>query len=43
MLFYERAGIEHMSYLPDVRGKLCDTSEIDDECEADLKKTCTMQ
>ena len=43
MLFYERSELEHSSYQPDIRGKTCDTDEIDDECEADLKKSCTLQ
>ncbi len=43
MLFYERRGLEHGKFMPDISGKERDTSDIDDEFESDFKKMCTIQ
>lgn len=42
MLFYEREGIHYESYLPDVQGKIPDTSDIDAEFETDFRKMCSL-
>ena len=42
MLFYEREGINYESYLPDVQGKIPDTSDIDAEFETDFRKMCSL-
>lgn len=42
MLFYEREGIHNESYLPDVQGKIPDTSDIDAEFETDFRKMCSL-
>ena len=42
MLFYEQVGLNYGTFMPDTTGKEPDITEIDDECENDLKK-CTIQ
>ncbi|XP_054718622.1 ubiquitin carboxyl-terminal hydrolase 32-like [Uloborus diversus] len=42
MLFYEREGIDHLKYMPDVVGKIPDTSDIDAEFETDFRKMCSL-
>ncbi|XP_071094049.1 ubiquitin carboxyl-terminal hydrolase 32-like isoform X1 [Haliotis cracherodii] len=43
ILFYERRQLNPSKFMPDVTGKEPDMSEIDDECESDLKKMCVIQ
>ncbi|KAG8195379.1 hypothetical protein JTE90_001395 [Oedothorax gibbosus] len=42
MLFYEREGIDQLQYMPDVKGKIPDTSDIDAEFETDFRKMCRL-
>ncbi|XP_042906047.1 ubiquitin carboxyl-terminal hydrolase 32 isoform X2 [Parasteatoda tepidariorum] len=42
MLFYEREGIDYEQYMPDVKGKVPDTSDIDAEFETDFRKMCSL-
>lgn len=42
MLFYEREGVDYEQYMPDVTGKIPDTSDIDAEFETDFRKMCRL-
>ncbi|GFR09430.1 ubiquitin carboxyl-terminal hydrolase 32 [Trichonephila clavata] len=42
MLFYEREGMDYLQYMPDVKGKIPDTSDIDAEFETDFRKMCSL-
>ncbi|KAK6636372.1 hypothetical protein RUM43_010032 [Polyplax serrata] len=43
MLFYERQGLSHAQYMPNVAGKVPDTETIDEDVDFDLKKMCILQ
>lgn len=43
MLFYEREGLSHSRYLPNVSGlPQPDIKDLDDDIDSDLKKLCTI-
>ncbi|XP_050441466.1 ubiquitin carboxyl-terminal hydrolase 32 [Adelges cooleyi] len=43
MLFYERAGLSHDQYMPNVSGRIpVDIKDLDQDFDSDLKKVCTM-
>ena len=43
ILFYERQGLTSDKYIPDVSKMKPDLSDIDDECENEIKKVCVIQ
>lgn len=43
MLFYEREGLCHNQYMPNVFGRVpVDVKDLDQDFDSDLKKVCTM-
>ena len=42
ILFYERSGLDVAKYMPDIRDREPDIADIDDECESDIKKMCSV-
>lgn len=43
MLFYEREGLCHNQYMPNVSGRIpVDVKDLDQDFDSDLKKVCTM-
>ena len=43
ILFYERRGLDCSKYMPDVNNMAPDFSDIDDECDNEIKKVCSIQ
>jgi len=42
MLFYEREGLCQDAYMPNIAGKEEDRTDLDDEWESDLRRTCSL-
>lgn len=42
ILFYERKSTNIGHFMPDIRGREPDTNDIDDECDSDIRKMCTV-
>lgn len=43
MLFYEREGLCHNQYMPNVSGRVpVDVKDLDQDFDSDLKKVCTL-
>ena len=43
ILFYERQNMRQENFIPDVQGQNPDMSDIDDECDNEIKKNCVLQ